>query len=496
MKIIIADDEWLIRESLKSMLKEIGMNFEAVLEADNGVELVELSREHTPAIAFVDIRMPNLNGLEAIEKLKKISPHTQFIILTGYSEFQYVKEAIKMGVANYLLKPVSIEELKETIAGVIEKNNLNMKSINGEFEKALRDQFYKVSAKEDAVIFGNDATFIGGVFCFDSFLPEEKKQRYEIAFYKNIRRAIDETYDYDCRLGLHILPDGYLVVVGAWDNKKGAGRLAVREFFFAVKRIVEQSIDANFNVTLFSTGECSDFKALNEEIERIIEILPLMTVVDFGHSSNLEALNERSKEIKLLELSKLIFAISETYSEDGYMDFISSINDLKQFVGSGHVAGMLGEATRKFLRKALGIELEPQLEYKEAVAKLECFGDRNRLNSKTQETYDMVSEVKKYVHNNYMNNIGIGDIAEKLNVTPNYLSTLFHKKTDINFLKYLTQYRMRKAKELLAQENKKVQDVAKEVGYFSTRHFTKLFKEQYGYYPSECSDIVKKDKNT
>ena len=101
---------------------------------------------------------------------------------------------------------------------------------------------------------------------------------------------------------------------------------------------------------------------------------------------------------------------------------------------------------------------------------------------------DIVDQVIAFMHENYMTNIGIGQIAERLNITPNYLSTLFHKKTGINFLTYLKKIRMLKAKELLTDPNIQVHQVAEQVGYFSPRHFARLFAEHYGCLPSEYRD--------
>ena len=84
-----------------------------------------------------------------------------------------------------------------------------------------------------------------------------------------------------------------------------------------------------------------------------------------------------------------------------------------------------------------------------------------------------------------MDDIGIGQIASQLNVTANYLSTLFQKKTGVMFVKYLTNIRMLKAKELLINTNLQVKQIAEKVGYYSTRHFTKLFTETYTSYPSD-----------
>lgn len=104
---------------------------------------------------------------------------------------------------------------------------------------------------------------------------------------------------------------------------------------------------------------------------------------------------------------------------------------------------------------------------------------------------ELVSQVQEYVRGAYMRDIGIGQIAFHLGVTPNYLSSLFHRETGTTFVRYLTGLRMDKARELLAVPGALVQDVARAVGYASVRHFSRLFQRHFGGHPSE----VRVEKN-
>jgi two-component system response regulator YesN len=106
--------------------------------------------------------------------------------------------------------------------------------------------------------------------------------------------------------------------------------------------------------------------------------------------------------------------------------------------------------------------------------------------TKEPASVDLVKQVIDYIEKHYMEDISIGQIAGQLNVSANYLSALFHKKAGVMFVKYLTRIRMLKAKELLMNTNLQVRQVAEQVGYYSTRHFTKLFTETFGAYPSDC----------
>ncbi|MCK5153532.1 MAG: response regulator [Spirochaetales bacterium] len=120
MKIIIADDEEYVRFELKELLLEIRIDLE-ITEAVNGSELIDKFKQGNFGAAFVDIKMPGFSGLEAIEKIVSRNLLTEWIILTGYSDFGYAKKAITLGVTEYLLKPVSRNELEDVLQK-IDKN--------------------------------------------------------------------------------------------------------------------------------------------------------------------------------------------------------------------------------------------------------------------------------------------------------------------------------------------------------------------------------------
>jgi len=118
---------------------------------------------------------------------------------------------------------------------------------------------------------------------------------------------------------------------------------------------------------------------------------------------------------------------------------------------------------------------------------LEKYGERELVENPREESEnaDVINQVISFVDQHYMQDIVIGQIAERLHITPNYLSTLFRRRTGTTFMVYLTRARMFRAKELLADPNVQVQQVAEQVGYSSARYFAKLFTEFAGCYPSE-----------
>lgn len=119
MKLLIADDEQLVRFSIRDILSEIPIAFD-ITEVSTGTAMVEQVKLTFPDIALVDIRMPGMSGLKAIEELSPVSGNTKWIILSGYSEFEYSRSALRLGVIDYLLKPVDPDELKKTIGRALD----------------------------------------------------------------------------------------------------------------------------------------------------------------------------------------------------------------------------------------------------------------------------------------------------------------------------------------------------------------------------------------
>lgn len=154
MIILIADDDRLIRYSMKSRLREILEDFGLIfLEARDGEEMVRLCNEHKPDIAFVDIRMPRLNGLEAIEKSRALSEETEYVIVSGYSDFEYAQKGIRLGIGEYLLKPAGEDELKDVMEKLMVKFQKKKEDSNYRFQIRVMNVFNSYLPDEDNSIY-------------------------------------------------------------------------------------------------------------------------------------------------------------------------------------------------------------------------------------------------------------------------------------------------------------------------------------------------------
>ncbi|HHW40776.1 MAG TPA: response regulator [Syntrophomonadaceae bacterium] len=121
MKILLADDEPIVRRGLKQMIKNLNFSFAAVLEAATGQEAIALTGRYRPEIILLDVKMPGLDGIAAAQKIKQVNPQTRIIFLTAYARFDYARAAVRCGAKDYLVKPVHPDELKRAIGACLEE---------------------------------------------------------------------------------------------------------------------------------------------------------------------------------------------------------------------------------------------------------------------------------------------------------------------------------------------------------------------------------------
>jgi two-component system, response regulator YesN len=495
MRILVADDEYLVRASLISMLDELNLPIHSLQEATTGEQLIDIVRHDFPDIAFVDIRMPGLNGLEAIKAAKSLSPQTKWFILTGLPEFDYAQEAIRLKVSGYLLKPISPAELKKILDDFTEENQKQKIVQNNQFERELMVLLYGLTSLEfeESESFVRRAHFTGAIFYFDSYLSEKVRAERQFAICRTIQRIINENLNHYNRLALIILPNGELATVGAWEAQQyDHAKHNIQKYFQALESRVRNLSGSNMSITVVKTKESLTYRDLLFELERLQELAPLRVFCEIGRLLDVSSLSQHAKHPDQKELAIQIQSLCRSYRDRNKLNYIQSLERLKKTVQREifKISDRERENVVTFLNQSIGSQLTAGQTAKQWAQELEQYDVLFPASLPKEEfqNTDIVDRVIAFMHENYMTNIGIGQIAERLNITPNYLSTLFHKKTGINFLTYLKKIRMLKAKELLTDPNIQVHQVAEQVGYFSPRHFARLFAEHYGCLPSEYRD--------
>lgn len=488
MKIIIADDESMARSILKNILQELNVPPECVQEAANGEQMIEQVKRYVPELVFLDIQMPGLNGLDAVKKVKPFSPHTRWIIITGFSEFRYAHEAIKLGVSDYLLKPVDPAEVQKLLNESIRENKEQILTLNKQFESQIVDLYHGLSSiqQEDQDSFLLKAHFAGALFCLDSHLIEITKSERQRDFLRPMRVYFDSTATNELRHALFALSSGEIALVRAWDSMRDMqGKPLFSLFSRLMKDTYQEWNHRDFCITMIETGKCSSYEELHQKMKWIQHFTLLRTICGIGKTLPITYLAQYATQPDLVEVAHILIQISDYYSKKTYLNFMKAVDTLESKLREN---AKFNHQIKACIADFLNCSISCQLDVHQNIAAwkrmLRAYGEQLLIDYQQKDKRDIVDQVVAFVDENYMFDISIGQIALELHVTPNHLSSVFHKKMGMTFMKHLTSIRMFRAKELLTDPNLPIQRVAERVGYYSSRHFTKTFTDFFGHYPS------------
>lgn len=537
LKIMIIDDEFYFREALKISLPWDKLGFTICGEAKNGKDALEKLELLKPDIALVDINMPMMDGLEFTQAVIQRESNIKIIILTGYSEFGYAKQAVEFGVKSYLLKPIDENELEKAL--------IQTKSII-ESERKIKVEIeqLKEQVKESLPILRDKVLnqLIQGNLIFNM---EELKSRLE---YLNIK-IISKYYQV------------MVIELGDEDNfdftqeDKHLWKFAVSNIVHEVLKdsitfeVFRDNLERICIITAFDNEkDDNSYTRLVSKLEQIIDLvqkyLKLTMSIGVGNvkedirdisGSYSEALTALKDRI-IQEKNKVIFysSVSQTslttnvystaYRNQLLMSMrtgdteqtekliaqifqevrmrkinhelllvicIEMISTCIQFTGEcGHnFIDTTGEKQFNIIEKIQGKKTLKEIEgwIKHIFFSTVSYVEKN----KTSKSSKIIEKVKRYVAENYMDEgLNIQELAKHLFINYSHICYLFKKETESTINEYITEYRLKKAKELFDAGNHLVIDVANKVGYADANYFGKCFKKYYGISPSKYSEGI------
>lgn len=476
MKILIADDERMARISLWSMLEELYPNLNTYEYAANGVEMLDRMKTFAPTLVILDIKMPKLNGLEALEQCRNDYPNTFFITTSGYSDFEFARKAISLGALEYLLKPVSIEDLEKAVSKVTENITKNNRVLKNVFDGAVYNYLVDEAAFEDyedifnEVIKGYHLYYI----CEDNNVEKEPTKD----LFKKILGFCNKHAENGDVFSLHYMPSGKLCLVLNTD------KIAPYDFFFG--ELCTSSENGSLVVMYGKAPSIIEIKQKMAEYEELSVLRVTGFICDLVKKQP-----EISEEILPIvsEFSKKIEDIVSSFNYWSAAEINTYILPLKNSKDYSRVFEAIPkENMRIYIKKVLGFEAEYE--------NLDVFIDGlakymfNMLMSSHEDASDIIIRAKNYINANYKSGLSINNIADVLSISPAYFSRLFHQKTGEKYVDYVTKVRVEKAKEFLIQNPSiSVKKLAGDVGYFSVHQFTSVFQKYTGMTPSEYTKL-------
>ena len=526
LKVLLVDDEETIVQGLQVLIDWEENGFKVIGTGFDGEEGLELSRQESPDIIITDIRMPVLTGLEMIDHIKNILPLSKVIILSGYSDFDYARQALEKGASCYLLKPVSRDELLEKLNKVrteIEeaRNKLQrdrkMSTTLHNMQNAAREKYLKdiVEGKVESppeleriwqlLEFGHyaDKYYISLLeiddFSVKGFEKPEDKRTLKFAIDNIVEEVVNKT-----NAGVFFSYDDEKSVLINCPSKKRNSKIEKLDLLREIKETVFEYL----GVTL-SAGIGSIYDGLNmlsvsyNEAKIALEkkfiygknaIIHIDDVRnEYGEIqfkpvplereliSKVEACDKEASE-KLLE--KLFhYMIREVRNSPAqiYIECINILAMLRQSmaIGNAGVSGIFKEEyfTIQYL-KGFKTYVELQGWMKEVIFTLvDSFAAQP-----VRQTDQLIHKIKKYLEDNYQEATR-EEVANKFYINPSYLSQVFKQATGYSFTDYLTWIRIEKAKKFLVSSDIRIQDLAEKLGYNSSQYFSKVFEKNTGVSP-------------
>lgn len=492
-RILIVDDEKLERNGIKFLLKKTGIELE-VFEASNGRDALELLTHQKAEILLTDIKMPYMNGLDLAEKVSLQYPEMKIIMFSGYSDFSYAQTAIRYGVSDYILKPVDPSEFQKTIKKTLDE----IRKEKEEEVRQIKKQDYFVQFLLQNYLYGGKADFeeMKEILDFQQYhymvliqtsssffeIEEEifkeklKEEIHRDFFYLNLNageglfffREKHSNYELLCReiyqfFKLHYNTECLLAVS---EELKSFEELPI--VFGELEKVLEdqfyQPEKHIFSLKDDEEGEKKEFLGDSELLKRILE--------DINHRDMVHLKNH-------FEQLKVVYHPEKAYSEM-YIKFLFSniIKEIYEVMDLPDEKKLSKEIDKLYRVRRL------QDVWKITEKAMEAL--KEYLAEEEKGTRSEVMQVKNYIYQNYQEELSVDILAEKVYLSPGYLSYIFKQETGMNLNRFIKAFRMDKAKNLLENTQKKISQIAKEVGFSNNSYFCRSFREYFGVTPESC----------
>ncbi|MFY4775054.1 response regulator transcription factor [Metabacillus sp. RGM 3146] len=512
-KLLIVEDEAAFREGITEMVawNEYGIDLCGICE--DGTEGLQSFQAFQPDILLTDIQMPGMSGIELLRKAKESGHDFEALLLSGYSDFSYAKEGIKLGAMDYLVKPCMPEEILESVLKAkerLEERKENTKVIDhlkeswtkhlSEVKQQRLSHWLEEGCGKDQMVkdiqelklsFKNKPVQAGIIHMQGSFIGEEGRERtaalmsavYEpegvelfqfsdyfvwianagklqekkhMADLGKLQRYLEKTFGIKAVLGVGNLQPLELL----YQSYSEALKCLDIAFFSEAKKgvysfsslVLKNTADTSASKAIQNEEEMMDAFGQRDAVLMMSELDSWLAIMkDSEHISKSEAIQRATSLLN--EAFKLLM---KNYSADVHQELLNWNDQLSKAETFSAMSHMLKEAFKQLIQTAEG---------------------QNSVHKTVRAALDII-------HSSYKSNLTLDSLAKDVFVSTSYLSSLFKQEMGINFLDYLHTYRIGKAKQLL-KKGLKIYSAARLSGYQDERHFSSTFKKWTGMTPSE-----------
>ena len=515
-KLLIADDEEIECLGLEMMIRKNFKTMELLPSVSNGVELIKKAELLRPDIMIVDINMPGLNGLEALEMLQLKNLNAKVIINTAYNEFAYIRKALQLGAFDFLSKPVYEEELVKAVSKVTEVleqerrvlretqiSEKKFQELQSALENGLMSSILLGQPREEELrlwLDNLDQAFLGGVVV----LMQVTDQKKAFVYLELIRKLAQEQLTRLCTALTMVHKDAMYLLMIPGGN---VGEANYQTWSRALLEMLRNKI-----MDVFDCETVFGVSGWKYEFEKMTDGLKECRTAIRRQSAGSVCFFENKKEPdggrteKRMELTEELTEALRRKDQERARVVLGNLFDQWKEEGQG-----LWQEQR--LAAALIQECEEVFEtgkrwkffWRQLLERLQSAVDESQLQESVlkilweftewdqmEETKnEYVEEAVRYIENNYMKDISLETVAERLGISTFYLSRLLTQQLDESFVELLTDARVDHAIRLIREEDYIVKDIGARVGYFSPTYFYKVFKKNTGMTVGEMRRLLR-----
>lgn len=494
-KTIVVEDEKLIRDNIIQKVTQCDSDFIICGHAADGQEALKLVNEIIPDVVITDIRMPQLDGLELIKRIKSLHPHIMIIIISGYADFSYAQIALRLKIEDYILKPIKVEDLKKILNNVKGKlNSIKYNFLLNKWTDLVSCDKY-VDFPKELLQSNNTLALVNiGNLCA-GFTSIDLRTYYEEIWSKiNIENKSSDKMD--IFMISENMPNSKLLVFSDFENSDSES--VIMDMFSYMKRILG---DININIIYCRPESISNISNIVAQL-RITLHQQLIMGKDKILSLDNKAVDLSPVIIDSILRSKIIHLINE---DDFESLKIILLSEIKNAIDTGKPQAWIKDYIHQLLRLLQGYSKtisEAELQHVEYVLfdnmsypltiDITCKNIDDTLSiilhnssDELDVENDWIKDIKAYLLENYCEDISLDDISKKFNYTSSHLIKLFKRQTGETPMKYIINLRISTAKTLLKDNPAMdIKQICECVGYYDQHYFSRIFKCITGITPS------------
>lgn len=527
-RIMLVDDEEEVRKAIIRKMNWEQLGFTMVGDAENGEDAMEKIEQLEPDVVMTDIRMPYMDGLTMTSRIREKYPFIKILIFSGYDDFEYAKQAIKLNVTEYILKPVNGQELAEILTrvrGSLDEEIRQRRNISALQESylgslpILRELFLselvRQSADAASVVprlreYGIDILdarkWLAAVIHVEQMEKTEEKvfSKHQELIPISVRRLVEDHLKHYCRFAVFNSADGITIIMAVDEKNTQTGLInLLNDICKESKRILEVTI------TIGVGHDYSSLSEISRSYQTAVDALGYRAIVGSGkviYINDVEPVSRGKLQMDAKEEAELTAAIKfgpGEQIENVVRSLAARMDDVKVHARQYQIYMLsivncmvrmmqqydldMGEmfASKKQYTDIMGGICQRE-EFVDNLLPVACRMNEALNRERDNATKKVILEAKDYINEHYCEpELSVEMMCRYLHMSPAYFSTVFKKETGQTYINYLTEVRLEKAVELLNETDDKTYMIAQKVGYQEQNYFSYVFKKRYGVSPTK-----------